>query len=30
MHLCGAHVRHIPAWRAMPQLRAIQINKKCQ
>ena len=28
MHLCGAHVQHLPAWRAMPELRALQLNDR--
>ncbi len=26
IHLCGHHTQHIPAWRAMPVLRAVQLN----
>jgi hypothetical protein len=26
IHLCGNHTRHIPAWREMRSLRAVQIN----
>ena len=28
IHLCGDHRRHIPAWRAMPALRAVQLNDR--
>ncbi len=28
IHLCGAHAQHIPAWRAMPMLRSVQINDR--
>jgi hypothetical protein len=28
IHLCGAHVQHIPAWRAMKSLRAVQLNDR--
>jgi hypothetical protein len=26
MHLCGGHTQHIPTWRAMTSLRAVQLN----
>jgi len=26
LHLCGTHSQHIPAWREMKKLRAVQIN----
>ena len=28
IHLCGAHAQHIPAFRAMRSLRAVQINNR--
>jgi hypothetical protein len=28
IHLCGAHAQHIPTFRAMPSLRAVQINNR--
>jgi hypothetical protein len=28
IHLCGDHDQHIPAWRAMPSLRAVQVNDR--
>jgi hypothetical protein len=28
MHLCGAHRQHIPAWREMKTLRAVQLNDR--
>jgi hypothetical protein len=28
IHLCGACAQHIPAWRAMPELRAVQLNDR--
>ena len=28
MHLCGAHTQHLPAWRDMPELRAVQLNDR--
>jgi hypothetical protein len=28
IHLCGDHTRHIPLWRAMKSLRAVQINDR--
>ena len=28
MHLCGAHAQHIPTFKAMPQLRAFQLNDR--
>jgi hypothetical protein len=28
IHLCGAHAQHIPAWRAMPCLRSVQVNDR--
>ena len=28
IHLCGAHTQHLPTWRAMPQLRAVQLNDR--
>lgn len=28
IHLCGSHVQHIPTWRAMKSLRAVQINDR--
>ena len=28
IHLCGAHTQHIPAFREMPALRAVQINDR--
>ena len=28
MHLCGRHTQHIPAFKAMPKLKAIQINDR--
>ena len=28
IHLCGAHTQHIPVWRNMKSLRAIQINDR--
>jgi hypothetical protein len=28
IHLCGAHAQHIPAFRAMRHLRAVQINNR--
>jgi len=27
-HLCGSHTQHIPAWREMKRLRAIQVNDR--
>lgn len=26
LHLCGHHTQHLPTWRAMPSLRAVQLN----
>ena len=26
IHLCGAHGQHIPVWREMQSLRAVQLN----
>lgn len=26
IHLCGHHTQHLPAWRAMPSLRAVQLD----
>ena len=26
IHLCGAHTQHLPTWRDMPALRAVQLN----
>ena len=28
IHLCGVHTQHVPVWRAMPSLRAIQVNDR--
>ena len=28
IHLCGAHTQHIPVWREMKELRAVQINHR--
>ena len=28
IHLCGEHTQHIPAWREMKSLRAIQLNDR--
>ena len=28
LHLCGSHAQHIPTWKAMPALRAVQINNR--
>ncbi len=28
IHLCGAHVQHIPVWREMKSLRAVQLNDR--
>lgn len=28
IHLCGAHAQHIPVWREMKELRAVQINDR--
>lgn len=28
IHLCGGHTQHIPCWRAMPELRAVQLNDR--
>jgi hypothetical protein len=28
IHLCGAHTQHIPAWREMKALRAVQVNDR--
>ncbi len=28
IHLCGAHVQHIPVWREMKELRAVQVNDR--
>ena len=28
IHLCGAHAQHLPVWRAMPPLRAVQVNDR--
>ena len=28
IHLCGAHTQHLPAWREMPSLRAVQLNDR--
>ena len=28
IHLCGAHAQHIPVWRQMKELRAVQINDR--
>ena len=28
MHLCGTHTQHLPTWRDMPGLRAVQLNDR--
>lgn len=28
IHLCGAHLQHLPTWAAMPSLRALQLNDR--
>lgn len=28
IHLCGSHVQHIPTWRSMKSLRAVQVNDR--
>jgi hypothetical protein len=28
IHLCGVHTQHIPTWRAMRSLRAVQVNDR--
>jgi len=28
IHLCGTHAQHIPVWRALPALRAVQLNDR--
>ena len=28
IHLCGAHTQHLPTWRAMSSLRAVQLNDR--
>jgi hypothetical protein len=28
MHICGAHAQHIPTWKGMPGLRAVQLNDR--
>jgi len=28
IHLCGAHAQHIPVWRGMKELRAVQLNDR--
>lgn len=28
IHLCGSHLQHIPAWREMKKLRAVQVNDR--
>lgn len=28
IHLCGAHTQHIPVWRDMPNLKALQLNDR--
>jgi hypothetical protein len=28
IHLCGTHTQHIPVWRAMKSLRAVQVNDR--
>ncbi|MHB9031771.1 MAG: uroporphyrinogen decarboxylase/cobalamine-independent methonine synthase family protein [Anaerolineae bacterium] len=28
IHTCGRHTQHIPAWRVMPELRALQMNDR--
>ena len=28
IHLCGTHTQHIPVWKQMPSLRAIQVNDR--
>lgn len=28
IHLCGAHLQHLPTWAAMPSLRAVQLNDR--
>ena len=28
IHLCGAHVQHVPVWRGMAALRAVQMNDR--
>ena len=28
IHLCGAHTQHLPVWREMPELRAVQVNDR--
>jgi hypothetical protein len=28
VHICGAHTQHIPAWRSMPSVRAVQVNDR--
>jgi hypothetical protein len=28
IHLCGSHAQHIPVWREMKSLRAVQLNDR--
>lgn len=28
IHLCGSHTQHIPTWRDMPEMRAVQLNDR--
>jgi hypothetical protein len=28
IHLCGTHTQHLPVWRDMPELRAVQLNDR--
>lgn len=28
IHLCGSHAQHIPAWRSMAEVRAVQLNDR--
>jgi hypothetical protein len=28
IHLCGMHTQHVPAWRGMRSLRAVQVNDR--
>jgi len=28
IHLCGVHAQHLPAWRELPSLRAVQLNDR--
>ena len=28
LHLCGAHIHHIPTWKSMPELKSVQLNDR--